>query len=141
MRDAALMALAAALLWTGPAPAQQATGVPGPALDDTVSLGRVATLAPLCGLRDDAWAYDLRRALIRAATGTPSTDDASLRAAPGSGQASAALGFAEMDALEQFAAATPREACAALSGAPDLGRADQLVKEFRWRAQADKPVG
>ena len=73
--------------------------------------GTLAARAPLCGARDEAWAFDLRRAELQAATRSRRFDDEALRAAPGSNEATAALSFAEAEALEDFAdspAAGPR---------------------------------
>jgi hypothetical protein len=105
-----------------------------PGLADAVHLGGLATLAPLCGLRDDAWAADLRRSLLQGATGTGRTDDSGLLAAPGRGQADAALGFADIESLEDFAEQAPAEACRKVASDPDLRRADAAVLGFRQRA-------
>ena len=66
--------LAAACLACWPCWGQAASGpsqaAPSQAaLDDAVRLGTVATLAPLCGMRDEAWSFDLRRAAVMDATG------------------------------------------------------------------------
>ena len=111
-----------------------------PGLADATTFGAVATLAPLCGLRDEAWSADLRRAATQTATGSNATDDAGLSRAPGSGQAAAALGYGDMEALEDFAADTPDVTCASLRDNPALGRADSAVKAFRRRRDG-KPVG
>ena len=105
-----------------------------PGLADAVRLGALATLAPLCGLRDDAWADDLRRALVQGATGTDRTDDPGLKAAPGHAQADAALGFADIESLEDFAEQKPAEACRKVEADADLARADAAVMGFRKRA-------
>jgi hypothetical protein len=105
-----------------------------PGLADAVHLGGLATLAPLCGLRDDAWAADLRRSLLQGATGTNRTDDPGLNAAPGRGQADAALGFADVESLEAFAEQSPEAACRKVAADPDLRRADAAVLGFRERA-------
>jgi hypothetical protein len=108
-----IMALAATLAGaTLPAVAE-------PPLDDAVRFGAVATLAPLCTLRDAAWAADLRRAL--------------LQAAPGSNLAAAALSYAESEALEDFAAGPADATCGPLAHDLDLDRADAIVREFRRR--------
>jgi hypothetical protein len=112
----------------------------GQSLADAATFGAVATLAPLCGLRDEAWAFDLRRAAMQTATGSAATDDTGLSHAPGSGQVAAALGYADMEALEDYAADTPAATCASLQGNPALGRADAAVDAFR-RQRNRKPVG
>lgn len=103
-------------------------------LADAVRLGGLASLAPLCGLRDDAWAADLRRSLLQGATGTDRTDDPGLRVAPGRERAEAALGFADIESLEDFAEQSPLEACRRVEADPDLARADAAVLGFRRRA-------
>ncbi len=116
-----------------------AMGLAGPAvaepsedqLDDAVRLGGLAALAPICGLRDTAWADDLRRAAIQAATAARAHDDAGLMAAPGSNLAVSALSFAEAEALESFAEAPAVATCGPLGGDPALDRADGLVRRFR----------
>jgi len=101
------------------------------AQDELVQMGKVATLAPLCGLRAEGWAFDLRRAELQQATGSRRFDDEALRAAPGRGQVEAALGYAESEALEDFAGSKPLEACGRLLSSPDLDRADEVVNAFR----------
>jgi hypothetical protein len=112
----------------------------GQSLADATTFGAVATLAPLCGLRDEVWSLDLRRAAMQTATGSAATDDAGLSHAPGGGQAAAALGYGDMEALEDFAADTPDEICASLRQNPALDRADAAVGAFRRRRDG-KPVG
>lgn len=112
----------------------------GQSLADAATFGAVATLAPLCGLRDEAWSADLRRAAMQTATGTAATDDAGLSHAPGIGRVAAALGYADMEALEDFAADSPTVTCASLRENPALGRADAAVDAFRRRRDG-KPVG
>jgi hypothetical protein len=112
----------------------------GQSLADAATFGAVATLAPLCGLRDEAWSFDLRRAAMQAATGSAATDDAELARAPGNGSVAAALGYADMEALEDFAADTPAVTCASLRNNPALGRADAAVAAFRHRRDG-KPIG
>jgi hypothetical protein len=107
---------------------------------DGATFGAVATLAPLCGLRDESWSSDLRRAAIQTATGTTATDDAGLATAPGANQIAAALGYGEMEALEDFAADTPAATCAALRTNPAVHRADTAVDAFRRRRDG-RPVG
>jgi hypothetical protein len=124
-------------MWTSLAPAQT---LGGQSLADAATFGAVATLAPLCGLRDEAWSADLRRAARQTATGSAATDDAALSRAPGGNQAAAALGYGDMEALEDFAADTPEVSCAALRKNPALDPADKAVDAFRRRRDG-KPVG
>ncbi|MBV8095960.1 MAG: hypothetical protein JO110_22565 [Acetobacteraceae bacterium] len=100
-------------------------------LADAVRLGTVATLAPLCGLRDEPWAEDLRRATVQSATGAKAYDDPALKAAPGSNLAIGALSFAEMEALEDFAEPSGASSCGRLAADPELARADDIVRAFR----------
>jgi len=109
-------------------------------LAEVSRFGAVATLAPLCGLRDDAWAGDLRQAMIQSSTGADAHDEAGLRAAPGQELAVTALGFADIEATESFAEESPDKTCDALKANPDLGRADERVRTWRLRKQG-KPVG
>ena len=95
-------------------------------LADAATFGAVATLAPMCGLRDEAWSADLRRAAT-----TGATDDARL---------SAAVGYGDMEALEDFAADTPEVTCGSLRSNPALDKADKAVDTFRRRRDG-KPVG
>ena len=125
------------VLWVSGARAQAPTGQ---SVADGATFGAVATLAPLCGLRDEAWSSDLRRAAIQAATGSAATDDAALTSSQGANQIAAALGYGDMEALEDFAADTPSATCQALRKNPALGRADAAVDAFRRRRDA-KPVG
>jgi hypothetical protein len=118
----------------------QTTAPTGQSIADTATFGAVATLAPLCGLRDEAWSSDLRRAAMQTATGSSVTNDAALSQAPGNNQVAAALGYGDMEALEDFAADTPAVTCASLRGNPALGRADAAVDAFRRRRNG-KPVG
>jgi hypothetical protein len=129
-----------AMLLVGWASVAHAQAPTGQSIADGATFGAVATLAPLCGLRDEAWSADLRRAASQAATGSPATDDASLSSAPGSNQVAAALGYGDMEALEDFAADTPDATCAALRKNPALGRADAAVNAFRRRRDG-KPIG
>ena len=117
-----------AALATAPALAAE----PGQAaLDDAISLGTTATLAPLCSLRDEQWAFDLRRAAILRTTGTDQTGDDALRAAPGSALAQGALSYAETEATEDFAGKPPGETCEPLRGSAALHEADAIVAAFR----------
>ena len=99
--------------------------------DDLVKLGTLATLAPLCGQRSQAWGFDLRRAELQSATHSRRFDDEALRAAPGSEQATAALSYAETEALENFAGVSPLRTCGELTVNPDMDRADEIVRAFR----------
>jgi hypothetical protein len=122
-------------------PAAGQTRAPaGQGVADAATFGAVATLAPLCGLRDEAWSADLRRAAMQIATNSAATDDATLTHAAGNGQAVAALGYGDMEALEDFAADTQAATCESLRQNPALGRADAAVVAFR-RQRDGKPVG
>ncbi len=117
-----------------------AIGVPAAAqpvsqaeLDDAVRLGRVATLAPLCGMREESWSFDVRRATLFDTTKAPRPDDHTLATAPGGEQVTGALSFAEAEALEDFAEAPAATTCGKLAGSADLQRADALVAAFRAR--------
>ena len=123
-----ILAFIGATVLASPALAQNVTDA---ALDDAVKLGEVATLAPLCGLREEAWSFDLRRATILDATRAPTPDDPALAAAPGSDLVTGALSFAEAEALESFAEAPPAATCGKLAGSMDLHRADAMVAGFR----------
>ena len=121
--------LMAALLGLAAMPAAAEPGEA--ALQGAIRLGTLATLAPLCTLRDEAWAEDLRRATIQSSTGTTVQDDAGLRAAPGSNQTISAMGYAEHEALEDFAEAPGKATCDRVAHDPDLSRADRMVRDFR----------
>jgi hypothetical protein len=136
----AAMRIGVVLLFAGWTSLASAQVPPGQGLADAATFGAVATLAPLCGFRDDVWSADLRRAAKQTATGSAATDDAALSRAPGGDQASAALGYGDMEALEDFAADTPEVTCAALRNNPALERADKAVDAFRRRRDG-KPVG
>ena len=136
MRKAKLMAALCFIAAT-------ATAQPGPgraALDEAVRLGTVATLAPLCGMRDETWSFDLRRAMLMAATRAPRPDDAALEQAPGRNLAEGALSFAEAEALESFAESPAPATCGPLAHDPDLVRADQTVQAFRALKAGAKPA-
>ena len=109
-------------------------------LDEAVRLGTVAALAPLCGLREEAWAFDLRRAAILEATRTDRPEDPALKHTPGSELVVGALSFAEAEALEDFAEGTPDKTCGPLRGSADLARADGLVERFRELKSRLKPA-
>lgn len=117
---------AAIAMWLAAAP-----GWAQPARDELVRMGGVATLGPLCGIRDEAWSFDLRRAEVQLATRSERFDDEALQAAPGSKEATVALTYAEMEALEDFAEGPPAHTCGPLAENPDLARADEIVRAFR----------
>jgi len=76
MPDRIMLAAACLACWpcwgqaeSGPSQAAPSQAAPSEAaLDDAVRLGTVATLAPLCGMRDEAWSFDLRRTAVMDAT-------------------------------------------------------------------------
>lgn len=119
------------LLLATPVTAQPSTGPDRQVLEQSLQLGTLATLAPLCGLRAESWAFDLRRAAIMEATRGSQPDDSALQAAPGRGLVEGALGFAEMEALESFAEAPAEKTCGPLANDPELTRADGIVRSFR----------
>ena len=119
-----MLCLAVPVLAQTPGPAQAA-------VDEAVRLGTVATLAPLCGLRAERWAFDLRRAAILDGTQGTQPNDAALRNASGSQNIVSALSYAEAEALEDFAQAPPSETCEPLKANPDLARADAIVQAFQ----------
>ena len=131
------LTMLAVVAWVSGVAAQTPTGQ---TVADGATFGAVATLAPICGLRDEAWSADLRRAAMEAATGSTATDDAGLASAPGSNQVVAALGYGDMEALEDLAADKQDATCAALRQNPALIRADAAVDAFRRRRDG-KPVG
>ena len=131
--------LAAACLACWPCWGQAAPGPSQTALDDAVRLGTVATLAPLCGMRDEAWSFDLRRAAVMDATRAPQPDDETLRRVPGRDLAVAALSHAEAEALEAFAETPASDTCGPLAHDPELVRADRAVQAFRWLKAGAKP--
>lgn len=107
---------------------------------DATTFGAVAILAPLCGLHDEAWAQDLRRAARERASGSKATADAALAGEADAARLGAALGYGEMEALEDFAADTPAVTCKALGGNAALGQAEEAVRRFR-QLRDGKPVG
>jgi hypothetical protein len=109
------------------------------ALDRAVRLGTMAALAPLCGLREEAWAFDLRRATILDATRTIDPDDAALERAPGSQHVIGAMTYAETEALEDFAQAPAPATCGPLAHDPELAHADAVVQAFRALKAGAKP--
>ena len=128
------IALVAAILFASPAFAAPDPSQAGPSqaqISDSVELGGLAALAPMCGLRDDGWSADLRRRTIQIATGTTTHDDPALKAAPGSDLVVGALSYAETEALEDFAESPADVTCAPLKNSAVLARADEMVREFR----------
>jgi hypothetical protein len=121
------LAMGTGAAWAQPSAAQ---------LDRSVQMGTVASLASVCGLRNEAWIADLRRATIQSATGSRAHDDAGLHEAQGSDQVTGALGYADHEALESFAEAPPGETCGPLAHSKDLDQADRLVRAFREQAPA-----
>jgi hypothetical protein len=115
------LCLVIVLAWIAPALAE----APHPVAEAS-TFGAVAAQAPLCGLRDEHWAEDLRLAARE------------LPADPR--QIVAALGYGDMEALEDFAADSPRVVCPALAANPALARADAAVARYR-EARKGKPVG
>jgi hypothetical protein len=97
--------------------------------------GGLAAVAPLCGLRDDGWAVDLRHAAVESATGSAETATPTVEA----NRAAAALGYGDMERLEDFAERAPAASCERLRTDPDLARADALVGAFRQRKLGAKP--
>ena len=130
----------AVLILCGTAGAASAQSPSGQSVANASTFGAVAALAPLCGLRDEAWAQDLRRAARQQGSGGQETDDSALNALPGHGELGAALGYGEMEALEDLASKSPPVACAELGRNPALARADAAVWAFRL-LKAEKPVG
>ena len=102
---------------------------PPPQLDAALRFGAIATIGPLCGLRDPAWGDDLRRAELRAmgvlreAGRRPQQRRADV--------ADAVLSYAEDNALETFAEGPPDHTCRPLAENPDLAWADQMVAAYR----------
>ncbi len=116
-----------------PAP-EAAAGPTQDQLDEAVRLGGLAAVAPICGLRDERWAADLRRSAIQSGTGSRAHGDGDLSAAAGSNLVIGALSFAEAEALESFAEAPAMATCGPLRGDPELGVADRMVERFRMQA-------
>jgi hypothetical protein len=92
-------------------------------LAEVATFGGLAATAPLCGLRDESWAADLRRAALQSVAGVPASRDANL--------AAAALGHGDMEALEDFAGRAPEASCEKIRTDPALPRADAMVGAFR----------
>ena len=137
MPDRVMLAVACLVCW--PCWVQAASGPSQAALDDAVRLGNVATLAPLCGVYDEAWSFDLRRAAVMDATRALQPDDETLRRVPGRALAVAALSYAEAEALEAFAETLAPNTCGLLAHDPEMARADRIVQAFRWLKAAGKP--
>jgi hypothetical protein len=100
-------------------------------LANSLRFGAIATISPICGLRDSRWAADLRRAELQAMGAGPhpgQSDPAQQRLAD---RAGAALSYAEDETLESFAGAPPEATCVPLAHNADLARADQMVAAFR----------
>lgn len=116
------MRLMSMILWLAAVAPAAAQG-----LGDAAQFGAVATMAPLCGLRDEAWSDDLREAAFETA-------------AASQGQAAAAIAYGDMEALEDFAADSPAVACSSLAANPALRRADQAVARLRQQRDG-KPIG
>jgi hypothetical protein len=110
------------------------------AMDLTVRRGTIATLATVCSMRDAHWAEDLRKATIQDATNAPAPDDGTLKSSPSSNQATSALGYAEMEALEKFAEKAPDATCPSLAYNPDLSEGDRRVAAFRRDLAATHPA-
>jgi hypothetical protein len=102
----------------------------GQSVADAATFGAVAAQASLCGLRDEAWATDLRLAARQPPAGAPADP----------GQITAALGYGDMEAIEELAADTLAAVCPHLAANPALIRADDAVAAFR-RARPTRPVG
>lgn len=122
-----------------PAPGAPA-GPTGDQLAEAVRFGGLAALAPICGLRDERWAADLRRSALQSATGSRAHGDDDLSAAAGSNLVVGALSFAEAEALESFAEAPAQVTCVPLQADPDLELADGMVKKFRRQAGPADPA-
>ncbi len=131
--------IVAALALSAPVLAQT-TGPSQADIDEAVRRGTMATLANVCGLRDEAWAFDLRRSTILDTTHAARPDDDTLRAAPGSQLVTTAMTYAETEALEDFAEAQPAVTCEPLKRNPELARADQIVRDFRALKAGTKPT-
>ena len=138
MLDRIMLAAACLVCW--PFWGQAASGPSHQAaLENAVRLGTVATLAPLCGVRDEAWSFDLRRAAVMDAIHAPQPDDETLRRFPGQDLATAALSHAEAEALEAFAETPAPNTCGPLAHDPEMARADRIVQAFRLLKAATKP--
>jgi hypothetical protein len=125
------------LVWPALAVAQS-MGPTQQQLDNSLRFGAVATLGPLCGLRDPAWAADLRRAELQAMGGQNHPGQIDPAQQQLADRAGAALSYAEDEALENFAGAAPEATCVPLAHNRDLARADHMVAVFR--AGTDQPL-
>lgn len=132
--------IVAALVLSTPVLAQTPAGPNQADIAEAVRRGTLATLANVCGLRDEAWAFDLRRSTILDTTHAAQPDDDTLRAAPGSQLVTTAMTYAETEALEDFAEAEPAVTCDPLKRNPDLARADKIVQDFRALKAKMKPT-
>ena len=128
----------AATVMAGAAHAQSVTTEPE--LQGAIRSGRLATIAPLCNLRDQAWAEDLRKSAIQDATRSPSPREQALKDAPDSDLVIGALGYAETEALEDFAQTSPEVACKKLARGSDLEAADQRVALYRRDLKRTEPI-
>ncbi len=109
-------------------------------IDEAVRRGTIATLAHICGLRDEAWAFDLRRSTILDATHAARPDDETLRQVPGNQLITTAMTYAETEALEDFAESAPAVTCEPMKRNPELARADKIVHDFRILKDRTKPT-
>jgi hypothetical protein len=133
------VAMVVAMAGLARAQAPEPIGIDEAGLRGVARYGAIATLAPLCALRDQDWGEDLRQAMVQEATGADVHDADDLRQAPGQQLAVAALGYADTEALEDFAEDTPGRTCDTLRANPDLRRADDHVRA--WRQRIGRPVG
>ncbi len=124
MRFPILMLLLAAALPTAAAEQTESE------LAEVAQLGGLAATAPLCGLRDDGWAADLRGAALAAVPAETEQEK---------NRAQAALAHGDMEAIEDLADRSAPVACAALGRDPALARADDMVGAFRQRNGAANP--
>jgi hypothetical protein len=107
-------------------------------LAEVARLGGLAAVVPLCGLRDDGWAVDLRLAAMQSITGRPEPNDSG-HASRDQNLAAAAVAHGDLEATEDFAERTPAASCEALRTDPALPGADAMVGEFRQREHGVKP--
>ncbi len=98
----------------------------GQMVADAATFGAVAVQASLCGLRDEAWATDLRLSALQSHADR--------------GHLTAALGYGDMEATEALAADKPAVVCPRLAANPALSRADAAVAAYR-AARSGKPLG
>jgi hypothetical protein len=130
MMSRGMIAGAVVLLWPvfvlaqSPGPTQQQ-------LDKAIRFGAIATIGPLCGLRDTQWGTDLRRSALQAMGAQAMGEKPDPARQKLADQAGAALSYAEDEALEDFADAAPEATCQPLAHNPDLIQADRMVAAFR----------